>query len=234
FVPRVADIVHQRFVHPHAAYCVLAELCGALSPFLPTAPAPAQRPSIQPPSPRGTMEIPARNGVPAQANGAAASAPIPPFQFDRQGPVFADLFARLFVLLDAIAAEQYRRIPLVRYDQATLCADLQEPAIFRRDFFLQVSGTDVDDLRTRVPSQCKVGAWPHLPEILKSATSGVLLTHEPRPPGTMPGGVGTLYFRLQKSDAFSLIVKHRQMGIFHGAALPITDMALFAVEPGAS
>jgi type VI secretion system protein ImpJ len=233
FVPRVADLAAQRFVHPHTAYCVLAELCGALSPFASAVPAAtAPRASMLPPAgSRGTVELPA---FAAPMNGAAAPARIPPFQFDRQGPVFADLFARLAVLLDAIAAEQYKRIPLVRYDQATLCADLQEPAIFRRDFFLQVSGTDVDDLRTRVPAQCKVGAWPNLPEIVRSATSGVPLQHEPRPPGTLPGAPGTLYFRLQKSDAFSLIVKHGQMGIFHGAALPITDMALFAVEPGAS
>ncbi|MGH7298129.1 MAG: type VI secretion system baseplate subunit TssK, partial [Polyangiaceae bacterium] len=237
FVPRVADIVHQRFVHPHTAYCVLAELCGALSPF--TSVIPAQRSSIAPSA--GTMEIPARGSSersPASAlvgaHGAAAPARIPPFQFDRPGPVFAELFSRLGVLLDAIGAEQYKRIPLVRYDATTVCADLQEPAIFRRDFFLQVSGTDVDDLRTRVPAQCRVGAWAQLPEILKSATTGVPLQHEPRPPGTLPGGMGTLYFRLQKSDAFSLVIKHGQMGIFHGPALAITDMALFAVEPGAS
>jgi type VI secretion system protein ImpJ len=245
FVPRVADVVHQRFIHPHTAYCVLAELCGALSPFAaathgaataaqrPSGMPPARPPSMLPPSPNGTVELPAF-GPNGGAAPAAVPARIPPFQFDRQGPVFADLFARLAVLLDAIAAEQYKRIPLVRYDPSTLCADLQEPAIFRRDFFLQVSGTDVDDLRTRVPAQCKVGAWPHLPEILKSATTGVLLQHEPRPPGTLPGGVGTIYFRLQKSEAFSLVIKHGQMGIFHGPALPISDMALFAVEPGAS
>lgn len=197
FAARVADLVHQRFVHPHAAYCVLAELCGALSPF--------------------------SNSTPAQ---------IPPFEFDRLGPVFAALFSNLGVLLDAVGAEHYKRIQLVRYDPSTLCADLQEPAIFRRDFFLQVSGSDVDDLRTRVPSQCKVGAWRQLPEILNSATSGVPLKHEPRPPGALPGGTGTLYFRLQKSDAFSLVIKHGQLGIFHGSGLPITDMALFAVEPG--
>jgi hypothetical protein len=60
------------------------------------------------------------------------------------------------------------------------------------------------------------------------------MQHEPRPPGTLPGGPGTLYFRLQKSDAFDLVVKHGQMGIFHGSSLPITDMALFAVDPGAA
>jgi type VI secretion system protein ImpJ len=236
FAARLADMVHQRFVHPHTAYCVLAELCGALSPFANGAAVPA--PSSAAGQARvGTMAIPAQGSdrpPPPNGNGAATPVRIPPYQHDRPGPVFTALFSMLGVLLDAIGAEHYKRIPLVRYDPSTLCADLGEPAIFRRDFFLQVSGADVDDLRTRVPAQCKVGALPHMGEILNSATSGVPLRHEPRPPGTLPGGVGTLYFRLQKSDAFSLVVRHGQMGIFHGPGLPITDMALFAVEPGLS
>ncbi len=199
FVPRMADLTHQRFVHPHAAYEVLAELVGALSPFTPS----------------GTI-------------------PTPPFAYDRLGPVFARLFADLAMALDAVGAEHYRRLALVRHDPTTLFVDLKEPAIFRHDFLLGVTGTDLDDLRVRVPSQCKLGAWPVLEDIVKSATSGIPLKHEPRPPGALPGGVGTLYFRLQKSDAFSLVVKHGQMGIFHGTTLPITDMALFAVEPGAA
>jgi type VI secretion system protein ImpJ len=160
--------------------------------------------------------------------------PIPPFAFDRLGPVFARLFSDLAMALDAVGAENYRRLPLVRSDPTTLFVDLKEPAIFRQDFLLSVSGADVDDLRVRVPQQCKVGAWPQLPEILKSATTGVPLKHEPRPPGALPGGAGTLYFRLQRSEAFELVVKHGQMGIFHGPGLPITDMALFTVDPGAT
>jgi type VI secretion system protein ImpJ len=199
FVPRFADLVNERFVHPHTAYCVLAELLGALAPF----------------SRSGTHRI-------------------PPFEFDRLGSVFAEMFAGLGALLDAIGADQHRRIPLVRYDSATLFADLAEPAIFRNDFFLRVTGTDVDDLRVRFPQQCKVAAWPVLPEIVKSATTGVPLKHDPRPPGTLPGGAGTLFFRLEKSEPFSSVIKHGQLGIHHVPGLAITDIALFVVEPGAS
>jgi type VI secretion system protein ImpJ len=199
FVPRVADLAHQRFVHPHTAYGVLAELVGALAPF----------------TPAGAVRIPA-------------------FEYDRIGPVFSELFAGLRTVLDAIGAEHYRRIPLVRHDQTTLFADLKEPAIFRNDFLLSVSGSDLEDLRLRVPQLCKVGAWSQLAEIVRTATSGVPLQHEPRPPGALPGNGSTLYFRLQKTDAFSMVMKHGQMGIFHGQGLPITEMALFAVEPGAA
>jgi type VI secretion system protein ImpJ len=199
FVPRLADLVHQRYVHPIVAYRVLAELLGSLAPFTRT----------------GTHRIPA-------------------FEYDRLGPVFAELFAGLGALLDAIGADHHRRIPLVRYDPSTLFADLNEPAIFRNDFFLRVTGDDLDDLRMRVPEHVKVASWLHLPEILRSATAGVPLRHEPRPPGTLPGGHGVLYFKLEKADAFAPIIKTGQMGIHHVAGLPLQDVALFAVEPGAA
>lgn len=199
FVPRFADLVNERFVHPHTAYCVLAELLGALAPF----------------SRSGTHRVPA-------------------FEFDRLGATFAEMFAGLGALLDAIGADQHRRIPLVHVDPTTLFAELAEPAIFRNHFFLRVTGSDSDDLRIRFPQQCKVAAWQALPEIVKSATAGVPLNHDPRPPGTLPGGAGTLFFRLEKSDAFSLIIKHGQLGIHHVPGLAVTDIALFAVEPGAS
>ena len=148
FVPRIADLVHQRTVHPLVAYRVLAELLGALAPF----------------TRAGTHRVPA-------------------FQYDHLGPVFAELFAGLGALLDAIGADHHRRIPLVRYDPSTLFADLNEPAIFRNDFFLRITGGDPDELRVRVPQNFKVASWLHLPEILRTATAGVPLKHEPRPPG---------------------------------------------------
>jgi type VI secretion system protein ImpJ len=198
FVPRLADLVHQRFVHPIVAYRVLAELLGSLAPF----------------TRAGTHRIPA-------------------FQYDQLGPVFAELFAGLGAILDAIGADQHRRIPLVRFDPTTLFADLNEPAIFRNDFFLRVTGGDPDDLRVRVPQHFKIASWLGLPEVVQSATSGVPLKHEPRPPGSLPGGPGTLYFRLEKAEGFNHVIKTGQLGIHHMLGLPVTELALYAVEPGA-
>ena len=159
---------------------------------------------------------------------------IPAFQYDRLGPVFAELFAGLEAILDAIRTDHHRRIPLVRLDPTTLFAELTEPAIFRNDFLLRVRGVDVDELRMRVPQHVKVASWTDLAELVRSATTGVPLRHEPRPPGTLPGGPGTLYFRLEKEAVFEPIVKTGQMGVHHPHGLPLTDIALFAVEPEAS
>ena len=40
-------------------------------------------------------------------------APIPAFPFDRLGPVFAELFAGLAIVLEAMGADKHRRMPLV-------------------------------------------------------------------------------------------------------------------------
>jgi type VI secretion system protein ImpJ len=158
---------------------------------------------------------------------------IPAFQYDQLGPIFAELFAGLGAALDAIGADHHRRIPLARFDPTTLFGDLGEPAIFRNDFFLRVTGSDVDELRVRVPQHFKVASWTNLPEVVRSATAGVALKHDPRPPAGLPGGPATVYFKLEKTDAFTPIVKTGQMGIHHVLGLPLTDIALFAVEPGA-
>jgi type VI secretion system protein ImpJ len=199
FVPRVADLVQQRFAHPLTAYRVIAELLGALAPFSRT----------------GTHRI-------------------PPFQYDQLGAVFAEMFGGLAALLEAIGAEQHRRIPLVRVDPSTLFGELSEPAIFRNDFFLRFAGHDVEELRNRVPHHVKVASWADLGNVVRSATSGVALRHEPRPPTTLPNGHGSLYFKLDRGEAFGAIVKHGQLGIHYAAGLPVTDISLFAVEPGAS
>jgi type VI secretion system protein ImpJ len=158
---------------------------------------------------------------------------IPPFEYDRLGPMFAEMFSGLGALLDAVAAEHHRRIPLVRFDATTLFGDLSEPAIFRNEFFLRVSGGDAEELRIRVPQHFKIGAWPDLGSIVGTATVGVPIKHDPRPPSTLPNDQGAVYFRLDRGESFGSVTKHGQIGIHHIIGLPVTDVALFAVEPGA-
>lgn len=198
FVPRVADLLHQRHAHPLVVYRLLAELIGSLAPF----------------TREGDFRVPA-------------------FEHDHLGRVFREMFATLAVLLDALGAEHHRRIPLVRYDAMTLFADLKEPTIFRNDFYLGVKGNDQDTLRAHVPRHFKVAAWNDLSEVVRTATAGVLLEHDPRPPVTLPSSDGTQYFKLSKTDAFSPILKTGQIGIHYVAGLPFTDVSLFAVDPAA-
>jgi type VI secretion system protein ImpJ len=199
FIPRVADLMNQRHVHPLVMYRVLAELLGALAAFT-------------------------RDG----------EYRVPPFDYDHLGPVFSDLFGSLTVVLDALGAEQHRRIALQRYDHTTLFAELKEPAIFRNDFYLGVAGNDVETLRAHVPGHFKIAAWSELGVVVRTATAGVPLHLAARPPSTLPDGNGLVYFKLEKTGAFAAIFKTGQLGECEAAGVVDAELALFAVDPGAT
>jgi type VI secretion system protein ImpJ len=155
------------------------------------------------------------------------------FDYNHLDKVFSGLFGDLAVTLDALGAQHHRLIPLQRYDQTTLFAELKEPAIFRNEFFLGVIGMDVGAIRAEVPRQFKIGAWADLAQIVRTATIGVPLHPEARAPAALPDVPGVVYFRLEKNAAFTPIFKSGQIGIYHTPGLGVTDIALYAVDPGA-
>jgi type VI secretion system protein ImpJ len=158
---------------------------------------------------------------------------VPPFDYDNLGTVFCELFGNLSVMLDALSAQQHRRIPLQRIDENTLFAELKEPAIFRNDFFLGVAADDTEAVRRLVPLYFKIAAWSELSVVVRTATSGVPLQQDVRPPATLPQGPGVTYFRLEKNEAFTAIFKTGQLGIYQTTGIGVLDVALFAVEVGA-
>jgi type VI secretion system protein ImpJ len=159
---------------------------------------------------------------------------VPRFDYDHLGATFAGLFRNLEAVLDALGAEQHRRIPLQRYDPTTFFAELNEPAIFRNDFYVGVGGSDLETLHRQVPHTFKVAAWNELPSAVSAATPAVPLKLVATPPATLPDANGVAYFKLEKNAAFSSIFKTGQIGIYHVSGLPVTNVALFAVDPDAT
>jgi type VI secretion system protein ImpJ len=157
--------------------------------------------------------------------------PIPSFDYERLGTVFTDLFLASQGVLDALAAEQYRRIPLRPSDPATLYAELREPGIFRNDFFLAVLGDDVERLRAEVPRMFKVAAWNELSAVVISHSKGLTLEPQQSAPPALPNAPGVVYFRLAKGESFTSIFKTSEMGIHHGGMPGVREMVLYAVDP---
>ena len=159
---------------------------------------------------------------------------IPKFNYLRLGVTFGELFERLGEVLAVLGAEQHRLVPLGRHDAHTSYAELNEPTIFRNEFFLCVSGTDSDRLRAIVPQQVKLAAWNELAGVHQSATAGVPLHPQARPPATLPEVRGTVYFRLDKTaPMFMSVMKTGQLGIFCPPGLGVTELALYVVNPSA-
>jgi type VI secretion system protein ImpJ len=156
---------------------------------------------------------------------------IPAFDYERLGAVFGELFLSTQAVLDALAAELYRRVPLRPSDGATLYAELREPGIFRNDFFLAVLGDDVERLRAEVPRMFKIAAWSELPGVVMSHSKGLTLEPQQSAPAALPNAPGVVYFRLAKGESFTSIFKTSEMGIHHGGLPGVREMILYAVDP---
>jgi type VI secretion system protein ImpJ len=160
-------------------------------------------------------------------------APIPPFDFVHLGPVFANLFAAFHGILEALGAEQYRKIALRVSDAVTLYAELKEPGIFRKDFYLSVLGDDPERLRIEAPAKFKIASWSDLARVISTHSKGVTLRLEHVPPPSLPDVPGAVYFLLEKSEAFTPIYKTGELGIHHGGLPGVREIALYVVDaPG--
>jgi type VI secretion system protein ImpJ len=156
---------------------------------------------------------------------------IPAFDFDHLGDVFSNLFHSFQIILDALGAEQYQRIPLVASDQATLYAVLKEAGIFRKDFYVAVAGDDLQRIRAEVPRMFKIAAWNDLARVLATHSKGVTLEPQQSSPAALPDTPGSVYFRLEKNEAFSPIYKTGELGLHHGGLPGVREILLYAVDP---
>jgi type VI secretion system protein ImpJ len=159
---------------------------------------------------------------------------IPAFDFDHMGDVFGNVFHSFQIVLDALGAEQYQRIPLAASDKATLYAVLKEAGIFRKDFYVAVVGDDLERIRVEVPRIFKIAAWSELARVLTTHSMGVTLGPQQGAPPALPDTPGTVYFRLEKNEAFSPIYKTGELGLHHGGLPGVREILLYAVDPVSS
>ncbi|WP_394822252.1 type VI secretion system baseplate subunit TssK [Pendulispora albinea] len=154
----------------------------------------------------------------------------PPFRYRALGETFHFLFDTIVAILDALGAEQYRRIPVHHVDANTYHVELLEPTIFRNEFFLCVVGPDTEMLRTHVPRTFRLAAWHQLAHVRQAAVAGVPLLPLAVPPASLPQKPGTVYFRLDKtSEAFEAVLRSGHLGI--DALIPNVTVHLYAVDP---
>jgi type VI secretion system protein ImpJ len=158
-------------------------------------------------------------------------ASIPAFDYDRLEVTFGDLLRSVYAALGDLAAEQYRSVALRASDPTMLYAELREPGVFRREFFLVIAGDDVERLRAEVPRTVKVAAWADIVAVVNSHSKGIALEALQSGPSVLPNTPGAVYFRLSKTDAFEAVYKTSDMGIYHGGLAGIREIALYTVDP---
>lgn len=157
---------------------------------------------------------------------------IPKFNYLSLGDTFEPMFARALVLIDAVIGERYTEIPLQRRDDGMHLGQVQDPMLFRQEWFLAASGgTSEADLRDRLPKLSKVASWNQIGALLNSALNGARLELEYRPPGALPIRPGVVFFRVQKAaDFWPDIQGTGSVALYHPLGNNV-EISLYAVDP---
>ncbi|WP_394827319.1 type VI secretion system baseplate subunit TssK [Pendulispora albinea] len=212
YVQKVLDLLDRPLTPPHKAYLDLVEILHTLAPFTPAGDAPL---------PSGSE----RDDDPVH---------LPRFHHQELGRTFSALFDALTKTLAAIGAKEHLEIRLegVRDYPWARQADLRSPpGVLEKEFFLAVTGQDLDRLRTELPRLAKIAPLRDLLELKYANVAGVPVQWRPRP-DKLPEVHGTLYFQLDKrSEIWTAICRAGRLGL--QCSIPgITSIALYALDPG--
>lgn len=157
---------------------------------------------------------------------------LPAYQHTDLASTFAPLVQQAVRTLARLAASRAVLIPLRSSGPSLHFADLVEPAMFRHEFYIALSGADEARLREIIPQVMKVSAWEAMEELVRSAASGVRVAHEHRPPPVLPLRPGVVYFRIERAGAhWENIVRRGNLTILQPHEPATVKIELYAVEP---
>jgi type VI secretion system protein ImpJ len=159
---------------------------------------------------------------------------VPKFNYLELQEAFDPLFERLYAMVSGVLAESYVIIPLEKRDDGMYLGRFEDPKLPRtHELFLEAKGADEATLRERMPHLLKLGSWTHIGHILNSATPGVRVAVEYRPPGAIPVKPGLVYLRIDQSgDYWNDILGSGTIAIYQPIDPKKVDLRLIAVQAG--
>lgn len=159
---------------------------------------------------------------------------IPKFNYLELSDVFEPMFERALALISGVVAEQYVIVPLEKREDGMYLGKFEDPKLPRsHEMFLEAKGADEATLRERLPRLLKIGSWTQIGHILHSATPGVPVGIEYRPPGAIPVRPGVVYLRVDQSGNFwNDILGSGTIAIYQPIEPQKVDLRLIAVPAG--
>lgn len=142
---------------------------------------------------------------------------VPAYQHHDLRGTFEALFARLTALMRASVPGQCFTVSLDARDDGLHLGQLKDEPL--RDpaatYFVSVeSQLPETQVSHSVPRVAKVGSWNDIAQFVSSATSGVSVVHEPRPPKEIPLRAGRSYFRMQTdASSFRNVLSERAIAV---------------------
>lgn len=158
---------------------------------------------------------------------------VPPFQFDRIGDVFDQLFARAVALLAVDSTTAYTEIALTRRADGMFVGRF-DSRLANHEFFVAVRGTVPEpSVRERIPNLLKIAGWKQIGEVVKQARHGVTVEVDWDPSPALPVRPGLCFFRVHRDGAFwDEIAKTASIALYlpNDADWKDANVAVYAIE----
>jgi type VI secretion system protein ImpJ len=154
---------------------------------------------------------------------------LPAFQFHDLRATFEELVARVTGLLHATLRARHVTVSLETKQGIYFGRFEDERAAGCGQYLLAVrSDVPESQIMEKLPKLSKIAAWSQIEHIIRSATPGVPLQAQHRPPAEIPVRAGTVYFSLYLNDAYwQTIAREKTIAI---ALPPPFDPARTKVE----
>jgi type VI secretion system protein ImpJ len=142
---------------------------------------------------------------------------LPKFAYRDLNSTFEPLFAQITQLLLATVSEHYVAVPLQARDDGMHVAQLQDPRLAQCKQFVLAVKTDLPErqVATQLPQFAKLAATSEIQSIVRSATPGVPLEVNHRPPPQIPVQAGHVYFDVQHGSPYwKRITQERELVVY--------------------
>jgi type VI secretion system protein ImpJ len=154
---------------------------------------------------------------------------LPAFLFHDLRATFEELIARVTGLLHATLRARHVTVPL-EVKQGVYFGRFEDERVASCQMYMLAVRSDVPESQIvdKLPKLSKIASWSQIEHIIRSATPGVPLQPQNRPPPEIPVRAGTVYFSLYLHDAYwQTIAREKTIAI---ALPPPFDPARTKVE----
>lgn len=159
---------------------------------------------------------------------------LPVYNHEQLGPCFTELDDKLRELLETVVPTNYVSLPL-KMVQTSIYATLlnDDRYLTGTKMYLALKAEmKATDLAKRAPQLIKLGAASQIEHLVRQALPGIAITHQSRPPASIPVKLDFQYFSLNQAGAvWEGVSRSRTMGAYVPGDIANPQLELIIVLP---
>jgi type VI secretion system protein ImpJ len=162
---------------------------------------------------------------------------LPPYRHDDLSGCFGALDEIVRLLLETVVPSNFVSLPLKLSQPSIYSTALDDDKYLAGTrFFLAVSSEmNQADLISKAPYLFKVCSANHIEHLVRQALPGMALTHQPKPPGSIPVKLNYQYFSLNQAGlAWEAVLRARNLAVYAPGDFPSPQMELIILLPEAA